>query len=296
LKLLLIFNPHAAGGRAEKLLPRIRAGLERFAQLEILPTGYPRHAVELVANSDLSDCDGIVAAGGDGTLFELLNGLYRHRKNDRRPLGLVPVGTGNAFARDLGLMPGDWEKGIEIIRSGRLRPLDVGRVETRTDVFHFLNIIGMGFPVDAMKTAKKLKMMGKSAYTMAVMREMLRLKSFRLSIEIDGKKLEQNSVFIEISNTRYTGTSFLIAPDARLDDGLFDVTLLRSLRRLRLLRLFPTIYSGQHVQFEEVSTFTARQVKITVPENRLLAPDGEFYGETPVTVSCLRHDLEIFSP
>jgi diacylglycerol kinase (ATP) len=296
LKLLLIFNPHAANGRAEKILPLIRAGLEQFAQLEILMTGHPGHAVELLGHSNLSNFDGVVAAGGDGTLFEVLNGLYRHKKEYRKPLGLIPVGTGNAFARDLGLMPGDWEKGIGIIGAGRLRPLDVGRVQTRTEVFHFLNIIGMGFPVDAMKTAKKLKIMGKSAYTMAVIREMLRLKSYQLSIEIDGKIIEQDNVLVEISNTRYTGTSFLIAPAARLDDGLLDVTLLRGLPRLRLLQLFPTIYGGRHVKFEEVSTFTARQVKITMPENRVLAPDGEFHGETPVTVDCLKHDLEIFSP
>jgi len=296
LKVLLIFNPHAANGRAAKLLPGIQAGLGLFSELEVLPTAYAGHARELVAHSDLSNFDVIVAAGGDGTLFEALNGLYQHEKKDRIPLGLIPVGTGNAFARDLGLLPGDWEKGIGIIRAGRLRLLDVGRVQTRTEIFHFLNIIGLGFPVDAMKTAKKLKLTGKSAYSLAVIREMLRLKSYRLSIEIDGKIIEEDNVFVEISNTRYTGTSFLIAPAARLDDGLLDVTLLRDLPRLRLLRLFPTIYSGRHVEFEEVSTYTASTVKIMMPENQLLAPDGEFYGETPVTVTCLKQDLEIFSP
>ena len=115
-------------------------------------------------------------------------------------------------------------------------------------------------------------------------------------VDIDGKKIEEDNVFVEISNTRYTGTSFLIAPAARLDDGLLDVTLLRDLPRLRLLRLFPTIYSGRHVEFEEVSTYTASTIKIMMPENQLLAPDGEFYGETPVTVTCLKQDLEIFSP
>ena len=184
LKVLLIFNPHAANGRAAKLLPGIQTGLGLFSELEVLSTAYAGHARELVSHSDLSNFDIIVAAGGDGTLFEALNGLYQHEKKDRIPLGLIPVGTGNAFARDLGLLPGDWEKGIGIIRAGRLRLLDVGRVQTRTETFHFLNIIGLGFPVDAMKTAKKLKMTGKSAYSLAVIREMLRLKSYRLSIEI----------------------------------------------------------------------------------------------------------------
>jgi diacylglycerol kinase (ATP) len=295
LKLLLIFNPHAAMGRASKLLPRIQAGMESFAELVTLSTGYPGHARELLSDADLSAFDGIIAAGGDGTLFEVVNGLYQHKRENRLPLGLIPVGTGNAFARDLGLQPGDWARGIDIIRTGRLQSLDVGRVETETETFYFLNIIGLGFPVDAMKTSKKLKMLGKAAYTLAVIREMLRLKSYRLVIEIDGNKIEEDNVFVEVSNTRYTGTSFLIAPAARLDDGLFDVTLLRKLPKLRLLRLFPTIYSGAHVNFEEVTTCTASKVKILIPRNRLLAPDGELHGETPVTINCLRQDLEIYS-
>ena len=131
---------------------------------------------------------------------------------------------------------------------------------------------------------------------MAVLREMLRLKSYHLSIEIDGKNIQQDNIFVEISNTRYTGTSFLIAPEARLDDGFLDITLLRSLSRLRLLRLFPTIYTGRHVHFDEVSTYRAREIRIRAPKNQPLAPDGEFHGETPVTVSCLEKDLEFFAP
>jgi diacylglycerol kinase (ATP) len=295
LKLLLLFNPHAAMGRAAKLLPRIQAGLEKFAQTVTLSTRYAGHAREWVSGTDLGSFDGIIAAGGDGTLFEVLNGLYQHHGKDRLPLGVIPVGTGNAFARDLGLMPGDWASGIDIIRAGYLRPLDVGRVETETETFHFLNIIGLGFPVDAMKTSNRLKMIGRPAYTLAVLREILRLKSYRLLLEIDGNEIVEDNIFLEISNTRYTGTSFLIAPAAKLDDGLFDVTMLRKLPKLRLLRLFPTIYSGAHVKFEEVSTCTASTVKIMMPKHRLLAPDGELHGETPATVTCLRQDMEVYS-
>ena len=150
MKLLLIFNPHAASNRAAQLLPRIRAELEKFAQLEILTTHHAGHASELVAQSSLDGLDGIIAAGGDGTLFEVLNGVYQHPRDKRVPLGLVPVGTGNAFARDIGLMPGEWEKGIATIKAAHLRALDVGRVESESEVFYFLNIIGLGFPVDAM--------------------------------------------------------------------------------------------------------------------------------------------------
>jgi len=295
LKLLVVFNPHASAGRAAKLLPGVRSALKRFASIDVLETAGEGDATVRVAQACLASYDGLVAAGGDGTLFEVLNGLYAHPMEKRIPLGLVPVGTGNAFARDLGLMPGDWQNGIDIIAGGRLRRVDVGRVTLPGDSFHFLNIIGAGLPVDAMKTVGKLKFIGNSAYTLATLWQVLKLRTYPLSLEIDGETLEQESMFVEISNTRYTGTSFLIAPEAVLDDGLLDLTLVRSASRARLLRLFPTIYKGRHVHYPEVFCRRAREVRITAPEGLVLAPDGELRGITPATITCLERDLQIFA-
>jgi YegS/Rv2252/BmrU family lipid kinase len=296
VKLLLIFNPHAAMGRASRLLPGIRSSLARFAAVDIIQTRHAGHARDLAAESELGLYDGIIAAGGDGTLYEVLNGLYQKDQPDRRPLGLIPVGTGNAFARDLGLMPGDWEKGIGIIAKNSPRKVDVGRVHTHSEIFYFLNVIGLGFAVDAGLTAKKLKKLGNAAYSLGTLWETLKLKSYPLHIEIDGKNIKQDNVFVEISNSRYTGTSFLIAPEAQIDDGLLDITLLSSLPRRRLLRLFPTIYSGRHVRYKEVSTYQARKIRIHAPGGRMMAPDGEFHGATPADISCLHRDLEMFLP
>lgn len=292
----MVFNPHASCGRAARLLPALRAALRPFAAVEVLQTRGAGDAVERVARADLSAFDGVLAAGGDGTLFEVLNGLYAHSPQRRVPLGLVPVGTGNAFARDLGLMPGDWASGIGIIRAGTVRRVDVGRVSFGEDgSYHFLNIVGAGLPVDAMRTAEHLKSLGRSAYSLAAMWRAVLLKTYPLVVEIDGDRIEQEAVFVEVSNTRYTGTSFLMAPSARYDDGLLDVTLLRRLPRRRLLRLFPSIYSGRHVEYPEVLTRQARRVRLLAPAGLQLAPDGEFRGRLPATVECLPGDLAIFA-
>jgi len=301
----MIFNPHASFRRAGRLLPVVRDALQRFAEVDVLLTRCAGDAMEQVAAADLAGYDGLLAAGGDGTLFEVLNGLYRHPPQRRPPLGLVPVGTGNAFARDLGLQAGDWEKGVALIEARRQQRVDVGRVEPEcpegTGVaagdlpFHFLNIIGAGLPVDAMRAAERIKFIGSSAYSIAALWSALRLHSYPLVIEVDGERLEQDALFVEISNTRYTGTSFLMAPAARLDDGLLDVTLVRRLSRWRLLRLFPTIYRGRHVAYPEVTTLQARSITIRAPGGLALAPDGEFRGLAPVTVNCLHRDLEIFA-
>ena len=297
MKLLLVFNPHAANRRAAQLLPGVREAMARFADVDLLQTRGPGDAETRVAQVDLSDYDGLIAAGGDGTLFEVLNGLYAHPRERRRPLGLVPVGTGNAFARDLGLLPGDWKKGIALIGRSTTRRMDVGRVEMDRGEppFFFLNIVGAGLPADAMKSAERLKFVGGPAYSLAAFWRAMVLKTYPLSFEIDGKNLEQDALFIEISNTRYTGRSFLMAPAARADDGLLDVTVVRRLSRHRLLRLFPTIYRGRHVEHPEVFACQGRSVRIDAPDGLLLAPDGELRGCTPATITCLHRDLEIFA-
>jgi diacylglycerol kinase (ATP) len=291
----MVFNPHAAAGRAARLLPALRAALQQFATLEVLETRGAGDAVQRVAQADLAGCDGLLAAGGDGTLFEVLNGLYAQPAERRVPLGVVPIGTGNAFARDLGLRPGDWEKGVGIVRAGRQRRVDVGRVSHDGGAYHFLNIVGAGLPVDAMRTAERLKFLGKSAYSVAAMWRAMRLQTYPLRLELDGEIIEQEALFVEISNSRYTGTSFLMAPAAEFDDGLLDVTVLRRLSRRRLLRLFPTIYRGRHVDYAEVLTRRARCVRLLAPPGLPLAPDGEFRGCTPATVECLHRDLSIFA-
>jgi diacylglycerol kinase (ATP) len=295
LKLMLVFNPAAAAGRAARLLPNVVSALRAFAEVELVETRGVGDAVQRVAGADLSGFDGLLAGGGDGTLFEVLNGLYLQDKANRVPLGVIPVGTGNAFARDLDLMPGDWEKAVELVRAGSSKAVDVGRVATASDTYYFLNIVGAGLPVDAMKTAGKLKLIGNTAYTLATLWHAMKLKSYPLHIEIDGNGLHQDSMFLEISNTRFTGTSFLIAPDAVFDDGWLDVVLLRRLSRRRILRLFPTIYSGRHVLYDEIRVSRAREIRILGPSNIALAPDGETRGHTPATVTCLHRDLQIFA-
>ena len=296
MKLLIIFNPNAAYGRSASKLAGIKAKFDSLAiNTKFIPTTHPGHGSELVANMELSGFDGLVAAGGDGTVFEVLNGLYKHPKSARIPLGLLPIGTGNAFARDFGLSLDTWPEAIDLLHRGGTRLIDVGRVQTTAKTYYFLNIVGMGFSVDAGKSAQKLKFFGNTAYTLATLWQVLQLKSYPLVIEIGAESIRNDTVFVSISNSRYTGTHFLIAPEAVIDDGLLDVTILENLSRIRLLKLFPTIYTGRHIEYKEISTHQAACINIHSPQGMLLSPDGEFLGSTPAQITCLHQDLTIFS-
>ena len=263
--------------------------------MDFKTTAHAGHGTEMVAITDLSAYDGLVAAGGDGTLFEVLNGLYKQPKSARIPLGLLPIGTGNAFARDLQLKPSAWSEAIDLLHRDRTRQVDVGHVRSADGNYHFLNIVGMGFSVDACKTAQILNLLGNAAYTLATLWQVLKLRSYPLEAELDKRRISSNNVFITISNTRFTGTHFLIAPNACIDDGLLDVTILEKLPRLRLLKLFPTIYEGRHVAFKEVHSYQASRINIQSPVTMLLGPDGEFRGRSPAEITCLHKDLTIFT-
>jgi len=207
---------------------------------------------------------------------------------------LLPIGTGNAFARELALQPSAWSDAIDMLVRQRTRQIDVGFVKSGDKSYYFLNIVGMGFSVDAGLLALKLKFLGNAAYTLATLWRVLKLKSYPLVIEIDGEVVQLDNIFVTISNSRYTGTHFLIAPDAVINDGLLDVTILKNLRRRRLLKLFPTIYKGRHVEYEEVDTYKATHLSIISPPGMLLGPDGEFCGKSPAEITCLPGDLTIF--
>ena len=224
-----------------------------------------------------------------------LQDAYRDRGLRVVGIALDERNRAAAFARDLGLAPGDWERGVELVAAGAKRSFDVGQVESASGTFHFLNIVGAGLPVDVMRFTDRLKVLGRSAYTLGTLWKAMQMRCYPLRIELDGRPLERDCLFVEIANTRFTGTSFLIAPGAEPDDGLLDVILVSRLPRRRVLQLFPSIYEGRHVEYDEVETCQAREVRIVADEPLGLAPDGEIRGEMPVTIRCLHRDLAVFA-
>lgn len=294
MKILLIYNPEAAHGRTKKFLPKVLSLFEsKKIEYDLEVTGYPGHAVEIVQEADFSRYDGVAAAGGDGTLFEVVNGCFHNPSVKRIPLGVLPIGTGNAFARDLDLDFSRWEEAVEMIAQAKTRKVDVGVFQTGGKKYYYLNILGLGFVADVGETAHKLKFVGNIAYTFGVFYQMVFLKTHHLNIEIDSNVLERENTFVEISNTRYT-SNFLMAPKAKIDDGLLDVTLLGKLSRRRLLQCFPKIFTGEHVQMKEVEVFQAKKIRIETDVPKVLTPDGELIGTTPVDVECLYQAIEVF--
>jgi len=294
MNILLIYNPFAGHGQAQKLLPEVETCLHDYRiGYDMRLTEFRGHAIQLVCEADFSRYDGIIAAGGDGTLFEVINGYYQNPAADRIPLGVLPVGTGNAFARDLNLLNTRWREAVAIIAGQSRRKVDVGRFITGGQTYYYLNILGLGFVADVTEIAHKLKWIGNLSYTLGVLQKTLFLRSYPLRITLDGQTLERDIVFVEISNTHLT-SNFLMAPNAAIDDGYLDVTLLRKLGRLRLLQCFPKIFTGEHIQLPEIEQYKAKTITVETPLPKVLTPDGELLGATPIEVTCLHQAVEVF--
>ncbi len=297
MKLLLIHNPRAGFGRGQKLLSRIE---ERFqssgCRVDVRRTERPGHGLSLVQDSDLSGYEGVVAAGGDGTVHEVLTGYFRNPAAEKPPLGIIPNGTGNAFVREMDLLGADWEKAVDIIARGDTREVDVTRFETMGETYHSLNILGVGFVSDATETAIRFKFLGNHAYLLAVLWRLLGLRTYPLRVTVDGETREVAACFATVSNSRYTGTTFLMAPNAQIDDGLLDLVVLKGISRLRIIQIFKTIFSGAHIHEPEVEYVQGREIRIEADEPVPFQVDGDPGGTTPITITLEEGALEVIVP
>lgn len=300
MKLLLIYNPAAGGGKAKKFInPMMQYFVQKGFNVVLKLTTCKRHATQLTQEADFSQYQGVVASGGDGTLFEVVNGYLRNTSLQdiyakKPPLGIVPNGTGNAFSKELGLTGVCWQKAIDIIALNHRKKIDVGVFRTENEVHYFLNMLGFGFVSEVNKASIRLKFLGPYAYFLAVFQRLLGLKTYQLQLTIDNQLVERDNVFLEVANSRYTGDNFLMAPDAQIDDGYLDLVLLNKASRTKILKLFPTIFTGKHVDYPEIEVFKAKKIRIQTVPPQILTPDGELFGKTPVEIDCISKALEVF--
>lgn len=295
MRLFLIDNPQAGKNRKGRLTPTVvEALLEAGCTPEVTTSAHKGHITDLVARLDFSGYDGIVVMGGDGTLFEAVNGYMANRSPRRIPLGVIPLGTGNSFSLDLGLRPRNWQQAVQVIAHGQVQWADVACFEENGRCRYFINILGLGFVADVTQRADGLKWMGNLAYTVATLHRMMHHAPMPVTLTLDGQHLERETVFVTVSNSRYT-SNFFIAPQARIDDGLLDVLVLHHMSRRALLRHFPKVLDGSHLALAEVEVFRAADIRIHTPHPVALAPDGECTGHTPLHIRCLPRTIPFFA-
>jgi len=292
VRFLVIVNPVAGNGAGARRGSETVEALHKLGfATEVAASEYAGHAVEIAAAVGHRSVDGIVVVGGDGTVYEVANGLLGHG-TDMPAVAIVPAGTGNSLAHDLGAT--DFESAMAVISQGRTRTIDAGRYEWAGACRYFLNVLGVGFVAAVARRSIRLKELGHLSYVLSVFMELVRMRDFHLILEVDGHTVECQNHFVEVCNSRYTAGNMLIAPQADLSDGLLDIVLLNSISRLGLVRAFPTVYSGKHLSHPHVEVYRGQKLSLHADPPQPLTPDGEVIGQTPLTIEAVPAALKVF--
>ena len=291
-KLYLTVNPFGGHKKGPKILKEVLPLFEKNNfDLNIIETEYAGHNKQIAMDVDMSGYDGLCCIGGDGTLSEVINGVMKREDSFKFPIGLITGGTGNSFMHDLKCL--DPVEAANRIISGKSRRIDIFSCKTDDKLFYGFNILGWGIPTDANLLADKMRWIGSQRYNIASILEVLSHRKRFARVTIDDNSIAADFAFIIGCNTIHTGKGMKMAPLARLDDGLIDLIIVRNFSRFKLLKLFPKVFSGNHisdpgVDYRQVKTFT-----ILPEKNRQLNVDGEVLGSTPVEVKVLPKEIEI---
>jgi YegS/Rv2252/BmrU family lipid kinase len=271
--LYVIFNPYAQKGHAAQRENAMRAALHN-AELPftLVRSEYPGHAQRLAAAAAERDrYTAVVAVGGDGTINEIVNGLL----GSTMPLGFIPIGTGNDLVKMFDLPPNRPLIAASRLRGAVARPVDVGVANGRA----FINGLGCGFDAQvAVENLRPTRLRGFAVYLMALLRALRHYQAPPMQVTFDGQVVQHRMLLTTVGNGRCHGGGFWVTPDARLDDGLFDVCICTAMRLDEIVRHVPKVLRGTHTKLKQVRMAHATHVVIESEEPVPVHVDGEILG------------------
>ena len=277
----IIVNPVSGRGAGERSIPLIEQSLrEHGLDFDLVLTERPWHAAEFAQQACVDGYDVVVAAGGDGTANEVLNGLMLARPSGKvAAMGVLCVGRGNDFAFGVGV-PHGIEDGCRVLAQGHRRAIDVGRVTggLYPQGRYFGNGVGIGFDaVVGFVAAKMKRLTGFASYVVAALETaFLYYHAPLLRIEYDGQTLTLPTLMVSTMNGRRMGGGFMMGPDASPDDGMFDLCIVEQVSRMRIFALIPKFMSGTQATHPAIKMARARRVTVTAIKGTLPAHgDGE---------------------
>lgn len=292
-RIRVIVNPAAGAGKSAKKWPHIMALLKSLGlDFEHDVTEAPGHAIELARSAAEKGYEMVVSVGGDGTINEVVNGLYDANGLENVVMGIVNTGTGADYIRTFGI-PRKYKEGCQLLMSPNRRTVDLGVIEYtsngHTEKRLFVNFAGLGFDAEVVKaTTEKFKALGDMpSYLMGLLTTLFSYQNREISIVVDGEPGQRRICTIMLNNGRYGGGGMLPAPDADPGDGLFDVVIIDDMTKPDLLRSLPRIYRGTHLTHPKVTLMRAREVDVRPVQQMAVQADGELLGAAPARFSVL---------
>jgi len=285
---LVLVNPSAGGGRARDLLPQLEGALRsRGLAYRLVMTTSLDHGVEEAVGA-AADGEIPVVMSGDGLVGQIGGGLA----DTDVPLGVIPGGRGNDFARVVGI-PTEIGGAADLLAAGTTRSIDVGEVNGR----RFLCIASCGFDSDANRIANETRLVkGNLVYLYAALRALAAWKPARFEVTLDGERHEFTGFAVAAANNKAYGGGMFLAPDAELDDGKLDVVWTRDVSKLHFLANLPKVFKGRHVDNPEVTVLRGSEVEIRADRPFAVYADGDHLADLPATVRVLPRALNVIAP
>jgi YegS/Rv2252/BmrU family lipid kinase len=297
-----VINPNAGNGKGKKDLDRISDILIRNGIRFQMKTTQKRGDATDFTKEIISDgYRKIISIGGDGTLNEIVNGIFTqyHCSSKEIILGIIPVGTGNDWGRMFGI-PLIYEGAVKVIREQKLILHDVGLVSyfngRNREMKYFINIAGLGFEAVVVKKTNKQKdrgMNSKAIYLFNLLSSLIAYRNTTVDITIDGKTKKVKVFSINVGNGRYCGGGMSQTPDALPDDGLLDVTVINEIGRIEIIRNLRILYDGTILSHPKVDGYRTDNIKVNSESLLYIEADGESLGHTPAEFNIIPSALNI---
>jgi len=288
-KYLAIVNPAAGGGRCRKLvgpaLEKLRAG---GLQIDVAETKRLGDGISIARDGYFKGYRKFIAVGGDGTSYEVVNGLFPQAEGvDRPSLAFLPLGTGNSFLRDFTDKGVDYA--LDALLKAKSQPCDVLRLRHKEGTIHYINLLSIGFSADvATLRARRFSAWGELGYQTSIFICLARFRRRPFPLRVDGEdKVDRRPcLFLTFSNSKYTGGTMMIAPRAQVNDALIEFVRWGPIGRIGLIRNLPTLYDGTHINHPLAETRAVKRVDFDLEAPVDVMVDGEV-----LTLHCQTLDV-----
>jgi YegS/Rv2252/BmrU family lipid kinase len=290
MKILVITNPFAGGGKALRLLPRIKQWLSVSPHEFSFST--PRSIDEMrlgITEASAKGVNALLFLGGDGTVHQALPAIAEANV----PFGFLPCGRGNDFARNIGLTT-NLKNNCTFPANPSFHQLDLPRVNDTP----FVSIAYVGFDAEVNKLANDGSgyFGGTLGYIICVLKALKTFRPFEVEITIDGETWRERVMMVTVANAPFYGGGMKIAPDADMTDGRLDICIVKEISKLELLWQFPKVFKGTHIYHSRIVMKSGRRIRLTSDEPRKIFADGEYVGHLPADCTIGNQTIQIISP
>ena len=294
MRVAVVANPSSGRGKGARLIPQVDSLLSSLGVDHTTVASQTAADPERLAREAASDgAEVVVALGGDGHVGNVANGVI----GTEAALAVIPAGTGNDFARHLGLDRKDPLAAARLLASPSTRRIDVVKVNFDGGERYFVNVAGTGFDSQVNEHANHVKLLkGTLKYVYSTFVTLARFKPGQFRIVIDGDERTVGGMLVAVGNAVSYGGGMKVTPDARMDDGVLDLCILGAVPKFEFVRTFPKVFSGKHVTHPSVQMLRGRRIEISADRPFEVYGDGERFGRLPATFTVVPGALPVVAP